>query len=210
MQVNANVKLLRLCQGDSEGECQQCYCRPMWCLTCMGKWFASRQDQQQPETWLSSRVPCPTCRAKFCILDVCPINWGLILIQFSLFTSVGLYDTEPGISEHFWLLFQNLCASQATIISNDSESRDHEKPEETIHLILLKHSLKKEKKKINIFPLLCRFTLHFSLRYCKNILITVWAKFYECMYIPSYLLQWFYNIFVSFGGNVPKVMKVLS
>ncbi|CAM4609427.1 unnamed protein product [Leuciscus chuanchicus] len=74
MQVNANVKLVRLCQGDGEGECQQCYCRPMWCLTCMGKWFASRQDQQQPETWLSSRVPCPTCRAKFCILDVCPIN----------------------------------------------------------------------------------------------------------------------------------------
>ncbi|KAG9338561.1 hypothetical protein JZ751_025619 [Albula glossodonta] len=76
MQVNANTKLLRLCQDDSEGEgdCQQCYCRPMWCLTCLGKWFASRQDQQHPETWLASRVPCPTCRAKFCILDVCMVQ----------------------------------------------------------------------------------------------------------------------------------------
>ncbi|CDQ82497.1 E3 ubiquitin-protein ligase TM129 isoform 3-T3 [Salvelinus alpinus] len=71
MQVPANTKLLRLCQEEGEGECQQCYCRPMWCLTCMGKWFASRQDQQKPETWLGNRVPCPTCRAKFCILDVC-------------------------------------------------------------------------------------------------------------------------------------------
>lgn len=31
----------------------------MWCLACMGKWFASRQDPQRPDTWLASRVPCP-------------------------------------------------------------------------------------------------------------------------------------------------------
>ncbi|XP_043368585.1 E3 ubiquitin-protein ligase TM129 isoform X2 [Dermochelys coriacea] len=74
MQTNANIKLVKNCQEPNEGECQQCYCRPMWCLTCMGKWFASRQDQQHPETWLSSQVPCPTCRAKFCILDVCIIQ----------------------------------------------------------------------------------------------------------------------------------------
>ncbi|MBN3305561.1 E3 ubiquitin-protein ligase TM129 [Amia ocellicauda] len=75
MQVTANMNLVRLCQEDEdEGECQQCFCRPMWCLTCLGKWFASRQDQQHPETWLSSRVPCPTCRAKFCILDVCVVR----------------------------------------------------------------------------------------------------------------------------------------
>ncbi|XP_066505363.1 E3 ubiquitin-protein ligase TM129 [Hoplias malabaricus] len=75
MQVNANIKLVRSCQDDSaDGECQQCYCRPMWCLNCMGKWFASRQDQARPETWLSSRVPCPTCRARFCILDVCLVE----------------------------------------------------------------------------------------------------------------------------------------
>ncbi|XP_061643606.1 E3 ubiquitin-protein ligase TM129 isoform X1 [Phyllopteryx taeniolatus] len=77
MQVPANTKLVRLCHGDGadiEPECEQCFCRPMWCLSCLGRWFASRQDQQRPETWLSSRVPCPTCRAKFCILDVCVIH----------------------------------------------------------------------------------------------------------------------------------------
>lgn len=74
MQSRASVKLVKTCQEAAEGECQQCYCRPMWCLTCMGKWFASRQDPQRPDTWLASRVPCPTCRARFCILDVCAVR----------------------------------------------------------------------------------------------------------------------------------------
>lgn len=74
MQTRAGVKLVKSCQDAAAGECQQCYCRPMWCLTCMGKWFASRQDPQRPDTWLASRVPCPTCRARFCILDVCCIR----------------------------------------------------------------------------------------------------------------------------------------
>ncbi|XP_033829966.1 E3 ubiquitin-protein ligase TM129 [Periophthalmus magnuspinnatus] len=77
MQVPANIKLVQLCQSqgsDSDGDCQRCLCRPMWCVSCMGRWFASRQDQQRPETWLSSRVPCPTCRARFCILDVCVVT----------------------------------------------------------------------------------------------------------------------------------------
>ncbi|XP_044061618.1 E3 ubiquitin-protein ligase TM129 isoform X2 [Siniperca chuatsi] len=75
MQVPANTKLLRLCHVEgADNECQQCFCRPMWCLSCLGRWFASRQDQQRPETWLSSRVPCPTCRAKFCILDICVVR----------------------------------------------------------------------------------------------------------------------------------------
>ncbi|XP_067454568.1 E3 ubiquitin-protein ligase TM129 isoform X1 [Thunnus thynnus] len=77
MQVPAGTKLVRLCHAegaDNESECQQCFCRPMWCLSCLGRWFASRQDQQRPETWLSSRVPCPTCRAKFCILDICVVH----------------------------------------------------------------------------------------------------------------------------------------
>ncbi|XP_014695738.1 E3 ubiquitin-protein ligase TM129 [Equus asinus] len=74
MQTRASVKLVKMCQEVAEGECQQCYCRPMWCLTCMGKWFASRQDPQRPDTWLASRVPCPTCRARFCILDVCTVR----------------------------------------------------------------------------------------------------------------------------------------
>ncbi|KAG3277066.1 E3 ubiquitin-protein ligase TM129 [Ictidomys tridecemlineatus] len=74
MQTRASVKLVKTCQEPAVGECQQCYCRPMWCLTCMGKWFASRQDPQRPDTWLASRVPCPTCRARFCILDVCTVR----------------------------------------------------------------------------------------------------------------------------------------
>ncbi|XP_072520099.1 E3 ubiquitin-protein ligase TM129 [Salminus brasiliensis] len=74
MQVSANIKLMRLCRDDGDGECQQCYCRPMWCLICIGKWFASRQDQTRPETWLSSIVACPTCRARFCVLDICLVE----------------------------------------------------------------------------------------------------------------------------------------
>ncbi|XP_070583330.1 E3 ubiquitin-protein ligase TM129 [Erythrolamprus reginae] len=74
MQSLANIKLLKNCQDLQEGECQPCFCYPMWCLLCMGKWFASQQDQLHPETWLSSHVPCPTCRARFCILDVCLVQ----------------------------------------------------------------------------------------------------------------------------------------
>ncbi|KAG7517387.1 hypothetical protein JOB18_006582 [Solea senegalensis] len=77
MQVPANTKLVRLCHTEEAfnvSDCQECFCRPMWCLSCLGRWFASRQDQQRPETWLSSTVPCPTCRAKFCILDVCVVR----------------------------------------------------------------------------------------------------------------------------------------
>jgi len=73
MQVQANIKLQKLCGSTGEGECVPCYCRPMWCIDCMGKWYASRQDQQQPDQWLASTSPCPTCRAKFCMLDVCLI-----------------------------------------------------------------------------------------------------------------------------------------
>lgn len=74
MAVPANVKLQRLCESSqnqgAENACVSCYCRPMWCVDCMGKWFASRQDQSNPETWLASKCPCPTCRNRFCVLDV--------------------------------------------------------------------------------------------------------------------------------------------
>jgi len=81
MVAPSDVKLLRRCDtidsdqpqeenNQPQDSCVTCYCRPMWCITCMGKWFASRQDQKHPETWLGSRCPCPTCRSKFCILDV--------------------------------------------------------------------------------------------------------------------------------------------
>ncbi|XP_077861519.1 transmembrane protein 129-like, partial [Saccoglossus kowalevskii] len=74
MQSTANIKLQKLCDEPNTGDCIQCYCRPMWCLECMSKWFASRQNQNEPQTWLSSKSPCPTCRSKFCILDVCRVN----------------------------------------------------------------------------------------------------------------------------------------
>ncbi|XP_068745791.1 E3 ubiquitin-protein ligase TM129-like [Montipora capricornis] len=74
MQAPADIKLRKLCATAGEGECVPCYCRPMWCIDCMGKWYASRQDQHEPEGWLASTSPCPTCRAKFCMLDVCLIS----------------------------------------------------------------------------------------------------------------------------------------
>ena len=67
----SNVKLVRRCDSEQEQDsCATCYCRPMWCLDCLGKWFASRQNQNEPETWLGSKCPCPTCRSKFCLLDI--------------------------------------------------------------------------------------------------------------------------------------------
>lgn len=81
MVEQANIKIQRVCASSQEGgqegaegdSCVNCYCRPMWCVDCMAKWFASRQDQSSPETWLGSKCPCPTCRSKFCLLDVCLI-----------------------------------------------------------------------------------------------------------------------------------------
>ena len=35
----ANVKLVRRCETEGVPEaCINCYCRPMWCLDCLGKW----------------------------------------------------------------------------------------------------------------------------------------------------------------------------
>ncbi|XP_023344212.1 transmembrane protein 129 [Eurytemora carolleeae] len=81
MVETANVKLNRICESSSAGEgvedrCVNCYCRPMWCIDCLGKWWASRQDQSKPETWLGARCPCPTCRSMFCMLDVSLITPG--------------------------------------------------------------------------------------------------------------------------------------
>ncbi|XP_065225918.1 E3 ubiquitin-protein ligase TM129 [Planococcus citri] len=82
MTSEANVKLVKHCNdistnepvnGAPEPKCVSCKCRPLWCIDCMGKWFASRQDQTLTETWLSSKCPCPVCRSTFCMLDVCPV-----------------------------------------------------------------------------------------------------------------------------------------
>lgn len=76
MTVDPNVKLQKLCEDSSEGpdKCTNCYCRPMWCSDCMAKWFASRQEAERVNTWLSSKCTCPMCRATFCMLDVCLLN----------------------------------------------------------------------------------------------------------------------------------------
>ncbi|XP_022091883.1 E3 ubiquitin-protein ligase TM129-like [Acanthaster planci] len=74
LQVRADIKLVKQCAEGQQGDCIQCFCRPMWCLECMCKWFASRQNQSQPESWMASKSPCPTCRSKFCMLDVCLIH----------------------------------------------------------------------------------------------------------------------------------------
>lgn len=77
MQVRSNIKLDKRCGNTTErpilDDCTMCHCRPMWCVECMAKWFASRQDENTPEIWLSSKCTCPVCRAKFCLLDVCPV-----------------------------------------------------------------------------------------------------------------------------------------
>jgi E3 ubiquitin-protein ligase TM129 len=70
MKQFANMKLVKSCDELNRGECRQCNCRPMWCLDCVGKWFAYRQNPNEPYTWLSSRCTCATCRAPFCVLDV--------------------------------------------------------------------------------------------------------------------------------------------
>ena len=66
----SDVKLVKFCDPR---DCGNCFCRPMWCVTCLSKWFAARQDQTNPHTWLQGTAPCPTCRSKFCMLDVCLI-----------------------------------------------------------------------------------------------------------------------------------------
>ncbi|MFH4977683.1 hypothetical protein AB6A40_004392 [Gnathostoma spinigerum] len=78
----ANVKLTKNCvdveEVDEEGRqrpnCSQCYCRPMWCETCMARIFAAKQDQGHPENWIPGKATCPTCRAVFCIFDVSLID----------------------------------------------------------------------------------------------------------------------------------------
>uniref|UniRef100_A0A914XJ95 Transmembrane protein 129 n=1 Tax=Plectus sambesii TaxID=2011161 RepID=A0A914XJ95_9BILA len=79
-----NVKLEKNCldmahqQMDMDGRpipnCSQCFCRPMWCVACMARIYAAKQEQNRPERWMSGKASCPTCRTTFCVLDVSFIN----------------------------------------------------------------------------------------------------------------------------------------
>ncbi|XP_003747036.1 E3 ubiquitin-protein ligase TM129 [Galendromus occidentalis] len=78
MQAQPDVVLRKLCDNDSEEtirstRCVGCLCRPLWCSSCLARWFASRQDPDAPHTWLRGKCPCPTCRSTFCLLDVQPL-----------------------------------------------------------------------------------------------------------------------------------------
>ncbi|KAG5671355.1 hypothetical protein PVAND_001556 [Polypedilum vanderplanki] len=70
-----DVKINKQClDGHGVDKCTNCFCRPLWCKSCLARWFASRQDQNEKETWLSSKCNCPMCRSRFCILDVCLLS----------------------------------------------------------------------------------------------------------------------------------------
>ncbi|XP_037953099.1 E3 ubiquitin-protein ligase TM129-like [Teleopsis dalmanni] len=78
MVAEPNIKIRKQCEDvDNEGRplvpdnvCSDCYCRPMWCVECLARWFAARQNEFDREVWLEQKCSCPMCRAKFCILDV--------------------------------------------------------------------------------------------------------------------------------------------
>lgn len=77
MQARPNVKLQKLCIDDdtTDVKCTTCFCKPLWCVDCMARWFASTKDAEAPDRWLSSKCSCPMCRSIFCILDVSLIDF---------------------------------------------------------------------------------------------------------------------------------------
>lgn len=74
MTKTPDVKIDKRCSQEREHNCTNCFCRPMWCGSCLARWFASRQEESERETWLRNQAACPMCRATFCILDVCLLD----------------------------------------------------------------------------------------------------------------------------------------
>ncbi|XP_064549293.1 E3 ubiquitin-protein ligase TM129 [Drosophila montana] len=78
MLAEPNIKINKQCSDlnragaplTDEACCSNCYCRPMWCVECLARWFAARQSDIDREVWLEQKCTCPMCRAKFCVLDV--------------------------------------------------------------------------------------------------------------------------------------------
>jgi E3 ubiquitin-protein ligase TM129 len=73
-----DVKINKTCiDGTHEANCTNCFCRPMWCVSCLGRWFASRQEASERDTWLRKQASCPMCRSTFCVLDVCLLQQNI-------------------------------------------------------------------------------------------------------------------------------------
>jgi hypothetical protein len=70
----ASAPEVRLVARCGRGSCESCFCRPLWCLKCLGRWFLAKQMERGTSTsagWLTDgQAPCPTCRRTFCALDV--------------------------------------------------------------------------------------------------------------------------------------------
>lgn len=65
----ADITLRKSCGDGAVGEsCSQCYCRPMWCIECMARWFSSRQKDHPPNTWMSRKLHVPLAEQIFACL----------------------------------------------------------------------------------------------------------------------------------------------
>lgn len=78
MIAEPNIKIHKQCLDETpdghlipeQNRCTNCYCRPMWCVDCLARWFAARQNEFDRDVWLEKKCTCPMCRAPFCLLDV--------------------------------------------------------------------------------------------------------------------------------------------
>jgi len=64
------VKIVKRCTAEMAGgsihmceDRRDCFCEPTMCLSCLAKWFGENDS-----------ASCPTCRVKFCMHDVVPVE----------------------------------------------------------------------------------------------------------------------------------------